>query len=178
MIQLSTPISEENAATLQVGDTVEISGKKTWDDGLNVDKLRPEKITIRLFADGKVVKGSDKVVTAETYWMYKWTDLPKYNINADGTKTEIVYTVVEDPVAGYVAKYKKGTYDIENKHTPKKSSTPGTTGTSGTPGGGYTPPVKTGDETPIAPYMLLFLAAAAIILEEAIRRRRKKAAGK
>ena len=153
-------------------DTVEISGKKTWDDGFNVDKLRPEKITIRLFADGKVVKGSDKVVTADTYWMYKWTDLPKYNIKADGTKTEIVYTVVEDPVAGYVAKYKKGTYDITNKHTPKKPCTPGT---PTTPGSGYRTPVKTGDETPIAPYMLLFLAAAAIILEEMIRRRRKAA---
>ena len=43
-------------------------------------------------------------------------------IKADGTKTEIVYTVVEDPVEGYVAKYKKGTYDIENVHTPKKSN--------------------------------------------------------
>ena len=166
---------EEGFVITNTIDTVEISGKKTWDDGYNVDKLRPEKITIRLFADGKVVKGSDKVVTADTYWMYKWTDLPKYNIKADGTKTEIVYTVVEDPVQGYVAKYKKGSYDITNKHTPKKPCTPTT---PGTPGGGYKSPVKTGDDTPIAPYMLLFFAAAAIILEEAIRRRRKASQSK
>ena len=35
-------------------------------------------------------------------------------------------------------------------------------------------PVKTGDETPIAPYLILFLGAAMIILAETIRRLRKR----
>ena len=92
-----------------------VKGTKTWNDNDNQDGLRPEKITVKLLADGEVV--STKEVSAEDNWTYEFTDLDKFK---DGK--EIVYTISEEAVEGYT-----GTIDgfnITNKHTPVTISIP------------------------------------------------------
>ena len=78
--------------------------------------LRPEKITVRLLADGQEV--AVKEITATDNWQASFTDLPEYK---DGKK--IVYTITEDPVAGYTSKIDG--FTVTNRHTPP--TTPPTT---------------------------------------------------
>ena len=78
-----------------VPEVTAITGTKTWNDNDNQDGKRPESITVRLLADGKEA-GSQKV-TADSNWTYKFTELPKY-----AAGKEIVYTVSEDAVPGYI----------------------------------------------------------------------------
>ena len=75
-------------------ETTSISGTKTWNDNDQTTK-RPESITVRLLADGNVY--DSKTVTADSNWTYKFTELPKY-----AAGKEIVYTVSEDAVPGYI----------------------------------------------------------------------------
>lgn len=76
-------------------ETTSISGTKTWNDANNQDGKRPDSITVRLLADGNVY--DSKTVTADSNWTYKFTELPKY-----AAGKEIVYTVSEDAVPGYI----------------------------------------------------------------------------
>ena len=57
-------------------ETVEVSGKKTWNDDDDVAGLRPESITINLHADGRKIES--KKVTADDGWSWTWTNLDKY----------------------------------------------------------------------------------------------------
>ena len=75
-------------------EVISVEGIKTWNDNDQTTK-RPESITVRLLADGKEA-GSQKV-TADSNWTYKFTELPKY-----AAGKEIVYTVSEDAVPGYI----------------------------------------------------------------------------
>ncbi len=91
-------------------DKVEVSGAKTWVDNNNQDGIRPESITIRLYADG--VEVASKVVTAADNWSWTFTELDKYK-----NGTEIVYTISEDKVEGYTSVVNG--YDVTNTHTPE-----------------------------------------------------------
>lgn len=77
-------------------ETVDISGTKTWrnESGWN----RPWSITVRLYADGREVAGQ---VVNTSYWggsnRYTFSGMPRYD---EGR--EIVYTIREDHVDGYV----------------------------------------------------------------------------
>ena len=82
---------------------------KVWDDKENKDGLRPEKVTIRLLADGQEV--AVKEITTTDNWQASFTDLPEYK---DGKK--IVYTITEDPVAGYTSKIDG--FTVTNRHIP------------------------------------------------------------
>jgi|GEM_PF-4646948 len=91
-------------------ETTSVKGTKTWSDGNDADGLRPENITVRLYANG-VAQDSVKV-TADDNWAYSFTNLDKY---ANGK--EITYTVKEDTVSGYKATYSDS--GITNTHTPE-----------------------------------------------------------
>ena len=95
----------------------EVSGTKTWNDNNNQDGMRPESITVRLYANGE--EKTSKTVSAADNWSYSFTNLPKY---ADGE--EIVYSVEEDSVTGYTASING--FNITNTHTPEKTSVSGT----------------------------------------------------
>ncbi|MDO5813379.1 MAG: Cna B-type domain-containing protein [Bacillota bacterium] len=90
-------------------DTVKIKGTKTWDDYNDQDKMRPSKITVRLFADGQEI--ALKEVTKNSKWIYDFGNLVKYK---DGK--EINYEVKEDVVEGYTTSIKG--FDITNSYTP------------------------------------------------------------
>ena len=86
------------------------SGTKTWVDDDDHDGQRPDSITVKLLADGTVIKSL--VVTADTDWNYSFTDLPKYRDNG----TLIKYSVSENAVSGYKASVTG--YDITNTYKP------------------------------------------------------------
>ena len=99
-----------------IPETTEVSGTKTWDDADDKDGLRPESITVRLFAEGEEL--SDKALTVEPdedgNWSYTFADLPKY-----AAGVEIEYTVVEDEVEGYETSVNG--YDLTNTHESDKA---------------------------------------------------------
>ena len=104
-----TAVSELTLVNLY-DSVLTINGRKTWDDDNDRDGMRPLRITIRLLADGECV--GSKTVTASDGWSWSFS-APRYK--EDGT--EIVYTIAEDAVSGYTARYDG--YDVTNKHTPE-----------------------------------------------------------
>ncbi len=94
-----------------------IEGTKTWNDNDNNDGIRPDKITVKLFANGNLV--DSKTVNSKDNWTYKFEDLPEYR---DGNK--IIYTVNEEDVLGYSSEIKG--FDIVNTHEVEKISISGT----------------------------------------------------
>ena len=96
--------------------TTEVSVSKVWDDADDQDNIRPDSVTVRLYADGEPVEGQTVTLSEENQWTSVFTELPKFK---EGT--EIVYTVVEDEVTGYTSEV-SGTaeegYVITNYHKP------------------------------------------------------------
>lgn len=90
-------------------EQIEVKGSKTWDDVNNQDGIRPEAITVQLFADDKAL--DTKTVTAQDNWQYSFGSLPKY-----AAGKAIVYTVKEDAVDKYVTSYDG--LDITNSYKP------------------------------------------------------------
>ena len=121
-----TTVEGTNITNNRIPDMTEVVVKKVWDDKENKDGLRPERITVRLLADGQEV--AVKEITATDNWQASFTDLPVYK---DGKK--IVYTITEDPVAGYTSKIDG--FTVTNRHIPP--TTPPTTPPSTPP---TTPP--------------------------------------
>ena len=92
-------------------EKVEVKGSKTWEDAENQDGVRPESITINLFADGTKVES--KTITKEDEWKWSFENLDKF---ANGK--EIEYTITEDKVEGYTSEVKG--YDVTNTHITEK----------------------------------------------------------
>jgi LPXTG-motif cell wall-anchored protein len=110
--------SESSPGNIIISNTHEpektqVEGQKLWKDADNQDGKRPNKITVNLLADGKII--DSKEVSAADNWKYSFTDLPKFN---QGQK--ILYTVKENQVADYSSSYDG--YNITNSYTPGKTS--------------------------------------------------------
>ena len=78
-------------------EAVSVSGSKTWDDQDNRFEVRPETITLRLYAGDSDVVYKTAEIGADQNWTYKFSKLPKHTESG----AEIVYTVTEDAVVGY-----------------------------------------------------------------------------
>ena len=133
-----TTVEGTNITNNRIPDMTEVVVKKVWDDKENKDGLRPEKITVRLLADGQEV--AVKEITTTDNWQASFTDLPEYK---DGKK--IVYTITEDPVAGYTSKIDG--FTVTNRHIPP--TTPPTTPSTTPPTTPPSTPEK--PETPTTP---------------------------
>lgn len=88
-----------------------VSGSKTWDDNNNQDGMRPDHITIRLFADGAEVASKDVIEGEDGAWNWEFAELPRYA--EDGH--EIAYTVSEDEVPGYTTQASEAKMTIGSK---------------------------------------------------------------
>ncbi|MEZ7592726.1 Cna B-type domain-containing protein [Streptococcus sp. 27098_8_186] len=137
-----TTIEGTNITNTRTPEVTEVAVKKIWDDADNKDGLRPEKITVRLLADGQEV--AVKEITATDNWQASFTNLPVYK---EGKK--IAYAITEDPVAGYITNIDG--FTVTNRHTPP--TTPPTTPPSTPP---TTPPttppsIPEKPETPTIP---------------------------
>ncbi|HEY4398913.1 MAG TPA: Cna B-type domain-containing protein [Lactobacillaceae bacterium] len=99
-------------------EATKVTGAKTWNDSDNQDGLRPDKITVNLLANGKVFD-SQTVTTADN-WQYTFDNLPVLDANGK----EIVYTIAEDKVDGYITSVDG--YDLTNTHKTEVTSVTGT----------------------------------------------------
>ena len=93
-------------------EKINISGRKTWDDGENREGQRPGSIKIVLLADNE--EYAHKTVTADN-WSWTFTDMPKYK-----NGKEIKYTIHELDDEGINGKYTPfySGYDVTNTYTP------------------------------------------------------------
>ena len=141
-----TTIEGTNITNTRTQEVTEVAVKKIWDDADNKEGLRPEKITVRLLADGQEV--AVKEITATDNWQASFTDLPVYK---EGKK--ITYAITEDPVAGYITNIDG--FTVTNRHTPPTTppttppSTPSTTPSTTPPTTPPSTPEK--PETPTTP---------------------------
>ena len=122
--ETSFVISNTSKVTLNIleREKIDISGVKTWNDSNNQDGIRPDKIKVNLYANGKLVKSLE--VTSDNNWEYTFSGLYKYEKGHDkDSKYEIEYTVREESVNGYDASYDG--YDITNKHVTAVTSVSG-----------------------------------------------------
>ena len=84
-------------------EETEVEAAKVWDDSQDEDGLRPEKVTVTLYADGK--KALDEngepltaELTADNEWKASFTALPKFKPGSQGV--EVLYTIEETAVTG------------------------------------------------------------------------------
>lgn len=92
---------------------VSVSGTKTWKDDNNRDGIRPDSVTVRLFAEGKEI--AHKKVNVQSDWKYEFTDLDEFKAGQ-----KIAYSITEDAVEGYSATYNK--FNLVNTHDINKLS--------------------------------------------------------
>lgn len=90
-----------------------VSGTKTWNDDENRDGIRPDSVTVRLYANNKEI--AHKSVNAQSGWKYEFTDLDEFKAGQ-----KIIYTVSEDAVEGYTTSYDK--FNLFNTHDINKLS--------------------------------------------------------
>ena len=103
-------------------EQTEVSVRKVWDDKDNYDEIRPNNVTIILYANG------DKVTSVELNesngWAYTWTKLDKKEAGVD-----IEYSVEEKEIEGYVAEITgnmKDGFVITNTHYGEGGDVPPT----------------------------------------------------
>lgn len=88
---------------------VSVDVTKTWDDNNNSEGIRPNSITVNLYANGIFLRSQE--ITEADGWKYKFTELPKY----DDYGHLINYTISEVKVEGYETSI-KGTEIINTHH--------------------------------------------------------------
>ena len=94
-------------------ETVEIAGRKIWDDANDAAGKRPKEVKIDLYADGELVKSKTVKAADSGDWNYSFGSLPKYRDHG----IEIAYEVREDAYyEGYVTSV-AGT-DVTNTYNP------------------------------------------------------------
>jgi len=104
-------------------ERVEVDGSKIWVDNNNQDGIRPDKITVKLLANGNLV--GSKTVNSKDNWTYKFTNLPKYTKYHENEEQYLIkYTIDEIEVAGYTSKVEG--YNIVNTHEVDKTKVSGT----------------------------------------------------
>lgn len=100
---------------------VNISVTKNWLDQNDADGIRPDSITVKLYADG-MDTGKELVLNQKNNWTGSFDDLDEY---ADGVK--ILYTIAEVKVDGYdtaISGSAETGFVISNSHTPAAPDTP------------------------------------------------------
>lgn len=112
--------NQEKGFTITNKLKIELTVTKKWSDLENFDDIRPATIKVKLFANGNDT-GKSVTLNASNKWTAKFTELYKY----DSDEKEITYTVQEEDITGYVAKYddsvdSKGNikFVITNTHNP------------------------------------------------------------
>ncbi|NLZ56647.1 MAG: Cna B-type domain-containing protein, partial [Clostridiaceae bacterium] len=113
-------VTDYNVTNKHTPYTTNISITKDWDDADDQDRLRPEKVTVQLYADNVKVTGKELELNAGNNWKGTFEDLP---VNNSGKA--IVYTVKEAPVPEYTEEISTSgsaaegyTFKITNKHAP------------------------------------------------------------
>ncbi len=94
-------------------ETVEIAGRKIWDDANDAAGKRPKEVKIDLYADGELVKSKTVKAADSGDWNYSFGSLPKYRDHG----IEIAYEVREETYyEGYVTSI--AGMDVTNTYNP------------------------------------------------------------
>ncbi len=123
--------TDENKATITnthtpTPATTTYTVVKVWDDSDNADKIRPDSVTVQLYADGEAY-GDPVTLSDDNDWIYTWTELPALNDEGEDIAYSAQETVVPD---GYTASISvdasTNTATITNVHTlePKPKPEP------------------------------------------------------
>ena len=100
-------ITFTNSKPAPKAGTVDIEVEKSWNDGTDHTK-RPSEITVRLYQSTSDKEEGDMIATAKLdesgRWKTTFKDMDKCPVNST---TPYIYTVKEDPVAGYESKVTK-----------------------------------------------------------------------
>lgn len=94
-------------------ETVEIAGRKIWDDANDAAGKRPKEVKLDLYADGELVKSKTVKAADSDDWNYSFGSLPKYRDHG----IEIAYEVREDTYYGGYVTSVAGT-DVTNTYNP------------------------------------------------------------
>ncbi|WP_187393444.1 Cna B-type domain-containing protein [Bacillus sp. E214] len=94
----STKIDGTTIINTYTPEQTSVTVTKAWNDGQKADNLHPDKVTVKLLADGEET-GETVELSPENNWTSTFTKLPVYK---DGGK-KITYTVAESEVEGYRA---------------------------------------------------------------------------
>ena len=103
-------------------EKMDIPVSKIWVDENNQDGLRPESISVELYADGQET-GNVLILNKGNNWSGRWTDLPKTR-----NGQEIFYTIKEVKTEGYTAAITGDAangFTITNTHKPEVTSIEG-----------------------------------------------------
>ena len=105
---------EVTAINTHIPESIAIPFEKVWTGDEEAPSARPKTVAVRLYADG-VYTGCRKVVSAdaEGKWAGSFENIKKY---AKGR--EVVYTVEEEFVDGYVVSYDQNSHTITNTYHP------------------------------------------------------------
>ena len=95
----------------------DITVTASWTDEDDSDGIRPESLTVRLYADKTEIESFS--MTADSKWSHTFKDLPVYS--ADKI---IAYTIDAEEIDGYETTING--FDISNSHSPEKLAIHGT----------------------------------------------------
>ncbi len=101
-----------------INEKIKVTAKKEWQDEENRDGIRPEKIKVKLLANGKPT-GQEILVTKDMEKAFEFDNLDTYD--NDGEK--IKYTIEEEEPSGYkseVTGTQKDGFKITNTHEVEK----------------------------------------------------------
>ena len=142
---------------------INIPVTKNWQDKDDADGIRPDSITVKLYADGKDT-GRELILDQENNWTGSFDELDEY---AGGVK--IVYTIAEIEVKGYdtaISGSAETGFVISNSHTPDIPDTP----KDDTP--------QTGDTTNLALWIALLAISGTGLTATLIIGKKKRYRGK
>ncbi len=93
-------------------EKITVEGTKTWIDNDNAEGARPSSITIKLYADDKLIDSRIVKPDGDGNWIWKFENLDRYQ---DGRLID--YTISEDDVTDYTAKVEGS--NVTNTYTPE-----------------------------------------------------------
>ena len=130
---------------------VSISVTKNWQDKNDADGIRPDFVTVKLYANGKDT-GKKLVLNQDSNWTGSFDNLDEY---ADGMK--ILYTITEINVEGYdmsISGSAETGFVISNRHIPEEHNN-------------FTPPdgsPRTGDYIDLSLWVSLLVVSGASLI--------------
>jgi serine-aspartate repeat-containing protein C/D/E len=99
---------------------VEFTVNNVWNDNNDQDGLRPDSVTVQLYADGEA-SGDPVVLSKTNNWSYTWRDLEKY-VDYERVNYTVKETNVPDGYTSSVYGNDITGFTITNTHTPQTTS--------------------------------------------------------
>lgn len=147
----STTYDEFDITNSYTPKETSITVTKAWADSNNADGIRPDKVTVKLLADGADT-GKTLVLGKNSNWTGSFTGLAKYD------KGQLIeYTIKEVPVDGYktvITGDAETGFVVTNSHTVLPN---------------------TGDRSHSMPWLMLMLGAGAALAGAGLKRRNEDA---